>query len=434
MTNSKSDCNIESSLSNNVPFWLNQGHEKEKFCVNCGAKIKEGTKFCPECGTAINNVNNYSSILPIPPLNQQKEEARKASAAEKYATRQQEYAGKIIKCPSCGADIPSFTGICPECGHEINSSSVSESLALFVEQIDECDRRIANSPGIKSGWSSWSIFKKIGWIILNITFCFTPLAIYFFFSLVRINKEPLLTQEEKQKVMIIENYTFPNDRGTILEALLFVESKMAFLLSSKKSINNVYWMSLWAKKGERLYQKAEMLFPGDNIASDVYKRIVANNSKIRRLYEIRRGITIILICVLFLLIFRRSVELENERKTEEAEKIASYDVTYEWPQNQLSQMLSEPDIEHGKIMRENTEIFQIELYKVTQEQFDAYVNACRKKGFNDNLTRTDSTFYANNEEGYDLDIIYYENDQEMHISIDSYNLKGNEDDAKQGEQ
>lgn len=41
---------------------------------------------------------------------------------EVKSKRQEEWAGKIIKCPSCGARLTSYTAICPDCGHELNSN------------------------------------------------------------------------------------------------------------------------------------------------------------------------------------------------------------------------------------------------------------------------------------------------------------------------
>lgn len=59
------------------------------YCSNCGQFVADGVKFCSNCGSPMNN-------------------------GEDRTTRQQEFAGKIIKCPSCGTEIPSFTAICPD--------------------------------------------------------------------------------------------------------------------------------------------------------------------------------------------------------------------------------------------------------------------------------------------------------------------------------
>ena len=124
------------------------------YCSNCGQFVADGVKFCSNCGSPMNN-------------------------GEDRTTRQQEFAGKIIKCPSCGTEIPSFTAICPGCGHEINSARVSSAFKDFTNQISRCDTAIANSPAEpKTGWKSWGKGKKFGWVILNIYTLCIPLVIY----------------------------------------------------------------------------------------------------------------------------------------------------------------------------------------------------------------------------------------------------------------
>lgn len=182
--------------------------EKRIYCSKCGQENNADAQFCQNCSAPLQNEKDSEFS---------------------YSERKQEYAGKIIKCPACGEELPSFTAICPACGHEINSSRVSESLDKFIAQIEECDRRITNSPEIpKKGWSTWGKWKKIGWVLLNLYFACIPLLIYVLRPLLRTDKAPALTADEKYKATIIENFPFPNDRGSILEALLFIKSKVAF--------------------------------------------------------------------------------------------------------------------------------------------------------------------------------------------------------------
>ena len=154
------------------------------FCAQCGKQLPDNARFCPGCGAAAGVSDNGT-----------------------YTTRREEYAGTVIKCPSCGAQLSSFTAICPECGHEINSAKVDTSLRDFIAKIDDVDRMIANSPEVsKTGWASWSGGKKFGWVVLNIyTFCI-PLIIYLLLPLFKYNRKPRLTAAEKQKASMIENF------------------------------------------------------------------------------------------------------------------------------------------------------------------------------------------------------------------------------------
>lgn len=240
------------------------------FCSSCGTKLDPNAKFCKGCGVAVDVPNNNQ--------------------------RQQEWAGKIVKCPSCGEDIPSFTAICPACGHEFNSAKVSSSLKDFIDNINECDRLIANNPhpGPKSGWSSWSTIKRIFWVILNILFLGLPLIIYLYvklFSIIiplaRYDSTPKLTADEKRKASLIENFPFPNERESILEALLFVKAKISFLASEKIDKKNAYWIRLWSAKASQLYQKAEMMFKGDKVANEAYLEISAQKERVKKNREIQ---------------------------------------------------------------------------------------------------------------------------------------------------
>lgn len=249
---------------------------KDKYCTNCGNKLETGTIFCPICGFKVTSTKDSATVTLTPPAPsapstkgkvscdvkpEKVEEKHDFDANEKlsstYTQREQEFAGKIIKCPSCGEAIPSFIAICPACGHEINSAKVVESLARFISQIEECDKRIANSPETpKKGWATWKLGKRIGWVMLNFFFAFIPMIIYFLRPFFRTDKAPALTKEEKIKATIIENFAFPNERESILEALLYIKSKIAFLATEKVNANNAYWARLWFKKAEGLYQKA----------------------------------------------------------------------------------------------------------------------------------------------------------------------------------
>ena len=126
-------------------------YKKISYCSNCGAKLIEGARFCPNCAAPVNpTLHNQRTTTESAP------ETSRVVPPSSYSERKQEYAGRIIKCPSCGEELPSFTAICPSCGHEINSQSVSSSLKEFINSINACDRAIANNPEpAKTGWSTW---------------------------------------------------------------------------------------------------------------------------------------------------------------------------------------------------------------------------------------------------------------------------------------
>lgn len=248
------------------------------FCSNCGKELAAGAKFCFECGTPVGKTDE--------------------------TVRRTVYSGEIHKCPSCGEVLQSMTAICPACGHELNSAKLTSALKEFIDEINECDKIIANTPKKelpKKGWKSWKTGTRVFWVILNLFTSCIPLVIYLSFPLLKPflkkNAMPELTSDEKHKVSLIENFAFPNDRESLLEALLFVKSKMAFLASEKADERNSYWMRLWNTKATQLYEKAKILLNNDVIAENAYSEIVSSKSTVDKKIRIRAGIGAAIIVV-----------------------------------------------------------------------------------------------------------------------------------------
>lgn len=254
------------------------------FCRECGYKMTDEATVCLVCGWK--------------------------TGEEIRSKRQEEWAGKIIKCPSCGARLTSYTAICPDCGHELNSTRISDSLSLFIKEINECDQKISCSKEENgTGWSKWEPWQKVGWVLLNIITLAIPLLI------INLIGKPSLIKEEKIKASKINNYTFPNNRGAILEALSFIESKVIFLSKEKISANSHYWLNLWTTKADQLYKNAEVLFPNDAIANERYNNIKRINKEFNK--KNRKRKTIIIICIVLILSYVIGSGLEKERKTQE---------------------------------------------------------------------------------------------------------------------
>ena len=70
------------AMMNNSQQMQQGKSEDEKFCSECGARMKKTAKFCPNCG------------------------AKALSAAD--------------RCPACGAEINGKAKFCPECGEKLN--------------------------------------------------------------------------------------------------------------------------------------------------------------------------------------------------------------------------------------------------------------------------------------------------------------------------
>lgn len=364
------------------------------YCTNCGEKLAEGAKFCANCGQTVESPQRGTS------------EQRKTV-----------YEGEIHKCPNCGEIINSFVSICPACGFELNSKRVNTVLQDFIKEINECEQMIASSPQAgKTGWASWGKSKRIWWVILNIFFLCIPLAIYVAIPLLMVKATPKLTKEEKRMASLVENFPFPNDRESILNALIFAKEKIDFV--SKETVNrkNVYWMRLWCAKAEQLKQKAELLFPNDSIVRDSYNEISADENRVNRTIKIKAVVGLVILVIVG--VFCVTCYGGNIGVTDNKD----YNTTFEWQTTGLFAELPKPDTNNGKIVMETEKQINIELYNISADDFDVYVKKCREAGFTSEVTKTDGVFYATDEEGYDLNLFYDAQKDVLSIYISAYDI------------
>lgn len=405
--------------------------KKYIFCSNCGEKLVAGSKFCNACGTPTGKVepekiesapvHDEKIIAPpptTPPVKEQKKDDEPLKTEPKqstYSERKQEFAGKIIKCPSCGAELQSFTAVCPDCGHEINSQNVSSSLKEFIDSINEYDKVIANAPEPpKTGWKTWSKGKKVLWVILNIVTSFVPLVVYLVFPLIKPflfpKSVPVLSADEKRKATLIENYTFPNEREATIEAMMFTKSKMAFLASEKFNKKTLYWTNLWNTKAEQLNQKASIILKGDKIVESTYADITASKRRIDKNVKVRAivGVAIIVVFLAFVLINGSIFSgITNVFSGIGRTTQTSNDEDFEWLETGLSTKIPKIEAKEGSILTNSDTELWISLDGVSYNEFEKYITSCKEMGYTVDAEKDTNTYKAYNSEGYLLEVSCY---------------------------
>ncbi len=88
-----------------------------------------------------------------------------------------------------------------------------------------------------------------------------------------------------------------------------------------------------------------------------------------------------------------------------------------WPNYGLAKKIPTPSSLYGKISSDSDDFFGAYIGNTSKKEFEEYVEACRKKGFTKNHTKTETYYSANNFWNYEITIEYLGN-KTMHISIE----------------
>lgn len=244
-------------------------------------------------------------------------------------------------------------------------------------------------------------------------------VIYLTIPLILINATPKLSSEEQQLASLMENFPFPNDRKSILEAMLYMKEKVDFISKEKVDRKTAYWIRRWCAKATQLKQKADILFPNDSIVIETYNKIMTDDKRIKQIIKIKAIIGfIILIAATIFAVVRWSTRNNNVITNGK-----DYSATLEWQADGLFAKLPQPETTNGFISMETEKQVSFELYKVSRKDFEAYVKACRNIGFTIDVTKTSTTFYADDEEGYNLYVFYDERENVISVIINAYNIE-----------
>lgn len=183
------------------------------YCSNCGSKLIDGAKFCQKCGHSIQSEQPECS-------NQR---------------HRSEFVGKIYKCPNCGELLGSFTGVCPSCGYELRATAVSSSMQEFSRKLEAIEAHRERKPS-------------------------KPLK-------ERVYGEEI-TSTDEQKINLIRSFVIPNTKEDLYEFLILagsnIDTESYNIDGTMRTTDARLAVSdAWKAKFEQAYQKAKLLFAGD---------------------------------------------------------------------------------------------------------------------------------------------------------------------------
>lgn len=187
------------------------------YCSKCGVKLGDGAKFCQKCGSPTQGGYTYTN------------------------QRQQEYAGKVYKCPECGEVLKSFEINCPACGFELRGTKASGAVREFARKLEAIEsRREYEKPH--------GLFARAE-------------------ALQRIGKT------DEQKISLIKSFAVPNTKEDMLEFMILATSSInlnaydttnTYVSKSEKELN-----AAWLSKVQQVYEKANRSYSIDDTIGEI---------------------------------------------------------------------------------------------------------------------------------------------------------------------
>lgn len=90
-----------------------------------------------------------------------------------------------------------------------------------------------------------------------------------------------------------------------------------------------------------------------------------------------------------------------------------------WPDSELASKLPKPESEYGKIIWDRATSLNVEVAKISDDQFENYVSQCKSNGFTRDYSKTEKDFSAYDSELYYLSLSYNDNKKVMSIVLNA---------------
>jgi len=243
------------------------------YCVQCGSQIVENAKFCQKCGHPTGS-NNDS------------------------ATRKQEFAGKLYKCPNCGEVLKSFEINCPACGYELRGTKASSAVKEFALKLEaiEARREYEKPRGIFSA----------------------------------LEAQQRISKTDEQKISLIKSFSVPNSKEDMLEFMILATSNLntntydsanTAITKAEKEIS-----AAWLSKVNQVFEKAKRSYSTDAVFAEIkelYDQCNSNISKAKKKGVLKWVLMFGWMPIFFIVVFGILSITEPKAEREEIERLES---------------------------------------------------------------------------------------------------------------
>lgn len=283
-----------------------------------------------------------------------------------------------------------FAGCNSEKSNIPNNSVVTANSDNTEKQTDNTEKQKVNIADI-----TWNVDEKIvdgeRYVLLDYTNN-TPYTISEF--KITFNEKDGLTEEEKTSFYadIQKNFKTSNeDMDSIKNRSISMHAKADKVVNPGESVSNVncyYFDGVFYLKDINHYRLVD-----PDIATVKY----IDENKIFTVYY---------------------DYVSKKYSTEEDTEIA-----YQWTKTNLGNKIPKPDVKRLESGRNDDEIFRFEAFGLTLEQFNAYVEDCKKLGYTVEPLSHEGFYSADNKEGYNIYLYYEKSSYSMNGTIEAPETK-----------
>lgn len=391
------------------------------YCAKCGTQLNDGSNFCHICGAMVESARPDNDSFNAPPNSPPR--------------REEEYAGKLIKCPGCGTMLNSFIAQCPNCGYELRDAKVSASVRELYDNI----RNETNAYDV---------------------------------------------------IRLIEAFPVPNSREDIIEFMVLASSNFN-VEDYMQHMGGISISNAWLSKIEQCYMKAELTLSGDDLImiNDIYHDVQRRATEAKRRVELARqsqqtdkkvgefkksklrivliifsifsvllcyvafqdgkilsGIVALIMTGLFLVAFLMGngvikefaknfhlvpaiiafllivpyFTLSDKESSVAPTIIDNYLGGVEqitWDDFIMGEHIPEFGDDEAEVVNDSEDYLTLYFYDMEQSDYNSYIEECRNFGYTIDAEQSDANYTAYNSEGYYLHLQYLDFSEDKSLTI-----------------
>jgi prolyl oligopeptidase PreP (S9A serine peptidase family) len=113
-------------------------------------------------------------------------------------------------------------------------------------------------------------------------------------------------------------------------------------------------------------------------------------------------------------------DYNSKEYSEDEDSLYAGETAFEWSDSKISKMIPKPDSKVVEIYSDDKELFSFDAYGISQDEYDAYIKACKAKGFTKGIESDGQDFKASDSKEYKISVSYDKsgNDMDLEISKD----------------